>query len=305
MSYIITFKNEFPLGGLTWQFIFLAENIYYANLKQMKFYIEDTTFPFKYNKGWHDYFNSLDSIQDLDVIPSPLEVYNRWNHNLSSIPLKIYRTIFDSIIILQPYLQKMLENIQNKYGLISNEYDALMIRRGDKLHAESAYVSVSEYLDLLVNKNSKKIFLQTDDYGVYLEALDYLHEKYEDKNIELITICPSWKRGTITYKYEYDKIMLERQTTRNKEYIEYLLKHNICPIDQLPADKMKEHNDEVIIGLEICRLSRYFSCDFQTNVTRYIYIRHQNPDNVLVIKNGKCPDFDTPCNPIHNDFGMK
>ena len=85
--------------------------------------------------------------------------------------------------------------------------------------------------------NSKKIFLQTDDYGVYLEALDYLHEKYEDKNIELITICPSWKRGTITYKYEYDKIMLERQTTRNKEYIEYfkgkletLKRNNLKPI---------------------------------------------------------------------------
>jgi len=55
---------------------------------------------------------------------------------------------------------------------------------------------------------------------------------------------------------------------------------------------MKRHMEEMIVGLEICLCSRYLSTDFQSNITRMLYTRHNNPDNVLIADDSLVPLFE-------------
>ena len=48
----------------------------------------------------------------------------------------------------------------------------------------------------------------------------------------------------------------------------------------------------MIIGLEICLSSRYLSTDLQSNITRMLYTRHNNPNNILVANNSLVPLFE-------------
>ena len=57
---------------------------------------------------------------------------------------------------------------------------------------------------------------------------------------------------------------------------------------------MKEHVEEMLIGLKICMESQYLVTDFQSNVTRFLLCTHSNPINVLSVGDIECPLFDIP-----------
>ena len=53
---------------------------------------------------------------------------------------------------------------------------------------------------------------------------------------------------------------------------------------------MKIHMEEIIIGLEICLLSKFLCLDLQSNITRMLFTRHFNKNNVLVCDNSLIPE---------------
>jgi hypothetical protein len=57
------------------------------------------------------------------------------------------------------------------------------------------------------------------------------------------------------------------------------------------SDEMREHVEEMLVGLEICLRSRYLATDYQSNVTRYLVVNHSNFINV---ENNKNLDFNIP-----------
>ena len=59
---------------------------------------------------------------------------------------------------------------------------------------------------------------------------------------------------------------------------------------------MKEHIEEVLIGLEICTLSIYISSELQSNVTRYLYCKHHNIDDFLALEMPSVCEFENSIN---------
>jgi hypothetical protein len=64
---------------------------------------------------------------------------------------------------------------------------------------------------------------------------------------------------------------------------------------------MKEHVEEMIVGLEICKLGRYLSTDFQSNVTRFLYVTYPKPEYVLPVEDVS-PPFDIPMKCLYHGF---
>ena len=64
---------------------------------------------------------------------------------------------------------------------------------------------------------------------------------------------------------------------------------------------MKEHVEEMVVGLEICKLGRYLSTDYQSNVTRFLYVTHEHPEHVFSADH-LVPPFDVPVKCPYHGF---
>ena len=58
-------------------------------------------------------------------------------------------------------------------------------------------------------------------------------------------------------------------------------------------EEVRAHGEESIIGLEICSLSRHLCMDLQSNINRYLFLKHNNIDNIIIV-NPKQPNA-YPC----------
>ena len=89
--------------------------------------------------------------------------------------------------------------------------------------------------------------------------------------------------------------------SKNKEYIKTFIHNFKKAEDQFNPEEMKIHMEEIIIGLEICLLSKYLSLDLQSNITRMLFTRYYDKNNVLVCDNSLIPeDNKILINPAHN-----
>lgn len=300
------------MGGFCYQLSKTAGHILLAKKFNLEFYLDDSEWEFTNDKGWRDYFKSLQIYTEDTILKEPIYRISLTDDGNKSFPsfidpsnyftLNTYRDIFDEFIILKDSLQDKLRETINELSLKPGEYDCIMIRRGDKMFFESKYIPTEKYIDILIEKNTSTIFVQTDDYRAYEEACKYIKDKYPDKNIKVITLCLKWKTGTVCYKQSYDEIYQRINQTENKEYVFKMLDNPVKPCDEFTSNEMKEHVEEMLIGFEICTKSRYMVIDFQSNVTRYLFIRNHNKENVISIDHPqvKC---DVPfINPIFNFY---
>ena len=69
----------------------------------------------------------------------------------------------------------------------------------------------------------------------------------------------------------------------NNTYLNNLLTITQKSVQSYSSVEMKEHVEEMIIGLELCMNSEYLSTDFQSNVTRFLLCTHKNPENVFYV----------------------
>lgn len=295
MSYIFSLEK---LGGFCWQYWVIAEHYLEAKKRGHTFYLEDTHFLFKHNKGWRDYFVSLNLYNPSIVLEEPIYIksaHNVFDPNLQpkSSTLNEYRDCFKEMIAYTPELNEKIKNSYTRFSLNEGQYGACMIRRGDKMFQESIYIPTEFYLDALIQKNIDTIFIQTDDYQVYLDALGYVDQVHKDKNVRLLTLCPPWKQGTICYKNEYNMIHSRQSEAINPHYVQSLLNRFKKTVDEFSPSEMKEHVEEMLIGFDICLHSKYLALDLQSNVTRYLFVSHDCPENVISI-DGPAPSFDIP-----------
>ena len=270
-----------------WRFV---GNYLCAQKLKKTFIVDDSVWIFKNDKGWNDYFNSVLLEKDCKIIQKP-KYKTIPLEKLPKFTLLQYRESFKNIMILNSSLQTKLNNIMKKFNLINNNFDAIMMRRGSKLFQESYFIETETYLNKLVEKNTKIIFLQTDDYDCYDELKQMIKKRNLD--IKLYTICPEYKRGgTTVYSRELDHIKKNIHKSRHPKYIKNFVKKIKKSEQDYTPEEMKIHMEEMIVGLEICLLSRYLSTDLQSNITRMLYTRHNNPNNVLTTCRTLRPKFD-------------
>ena len=286
MSVIFELKKN--SGGFFAQFWQLAESYLYAKTAHKKFYINDINWLFTHTFGWHDYFSSLETI---DSIPSE-------QPNIQQFTLNEYRYVCRELLIFNNRLNDRLNSTMAPLELTEGTYDTIMIRRGDKMFEESDYINTEEYLLKLADKEPKIIFVQTDDYNAYREVCDLVNIH----NLKCIvrTTCPTNKFGSFTFNW-YRPEISDKKPVENYYYLENILSQPKKSVNEYNSEEMKEHVEEMLIGLTICTKGRYLVTDFQSNVSRYLPIVHSDISKILPVRD-EMPDFNIPAKCPCNGF---
>jgi preprotein translocase subunit SecG len=274
--------------------LFFTINHYiYSKKYKLPFEIYTNNWTYKYKDGWSDYFKNL-------IVNENYNYKNQkiFEHNDildENTTLDEYKNAIKNIYVYNEKTLNYIKNIKKKLKLVNNNYDSIYIRRGDKLFDESIIIPAYKYLDVLLlkNKNCKIIYLQTDDYSSYLELKDYIKKK--KLNIKVITLCNPNSRGCINNEY-YKNILLNTNAEHikdntNAEHI----KNNISYIKkqktlkEMNNNEIYDHTINLICGIDIIVNSNICVLDFQSNVSRFIKLFHENSKNVIDVKN---PDLD-------------
>ena len=300
--------------------LFFTINQYiYAKLNKQGFQLITDNWLFKYKKGWEDYFLPIDiktnDFKQMIIEKEQQDIIIK-NHAvcLCDYPWKIYR----QIIIQDIY--KYNSETQNRINISKNilswnpkEYATIFIRRGDKLIAEAQFIPAEQYLIYLLElyPECNKVYLQTDDYNVFLELIDFKNKNSRFTHIDIQTFCKEeYRGGMIITKEKYDYCRNENvqeniniiPIIQNQEYIrENLESLQKCkPLEMQTPEDIYEHTLDMLIGIDMIFQGRICITDYQSNITRFIKLGHPDIDsvydiirrsNVINLYNNICPGW--------------
>jgi hypothetical protein len=285
MSIVYILPNR--SGGFFNNLWIMSSNYLYAKKYELDFYVDDRQWTFKHTHGWRDYFTSLKCLDMNTEIKYPIhKQLDVEDARLEEFTLNDYRNIFKEIFIFTPELNERLEKQMTVFEL-NNEYSSIMIRRGDKMYGESYYINTEEYVDVLVDKPTACILVQTDDYRAYTEVCTSVN--MNSINSRIVTTCPTTKLGSFVFNYVPQTG--SNKSSKNNDYLLSLSDISQVAIVNLKSTEIKEHVEEMLIGLKICLDSKYLSTDIQSNVTRFLVCNHSNLSGVCLVQNDKLPDF--------------
>jgi hypothetical protein len=297
ISYLKSFKNKLELfdkqdigsinsvfnkcGGFYSLLGFKLNHYIYAKKYGLDFSVSENDWSYTIVNGWTDYFE-------------PVEIKHSKNNNklnykidecykiLEDFTLQEYK---DAIPELYRYNQKTLNIINNKkkeLGIDNKEYCGIYIRRGDKLVDETIYVPSKNFVDILFEKNPncKTIFVQTDDYNSVRDIKDYINMD----DIEILTLCPENMFGSISNNDYYNKMKNNNVDTNNEDYMKQINENLSKPISDLNITERYLHTIELLTSIDILLHASTVICDFDSNISRFIKLAHDNIDNVYDVR---------------------
>ena len=266
-------------GGFFCQLWKLTSNLLYARQQNLQFFIDDSQWLFTNTLGWRDYFASLQLVSEQSSIPLPIHPECALEDmRLHQFTLHDYFVVCKEIYVLN---DKLTQRYERQRTLLSDHYHSIMIRRGDKMYGESLYISTNQYINALFEKAPLlDLFVQTDDYTAFEEVYQYCKTTYP--HITVHTTCPSTKRGAFVFNYQPS--VGSTISELNHNYLLQLTTISQKSVNSYSSEEMKEHVEEMLVGLQLCMNSEYLSTDFQSNVTRYLLCCHKNPEHVLGIE---------------------
>ena len=252
-------------AGFYSMFLFTLNHLIYCKKHNISFRIDSTRWLFKYINGWTDYFQPFELTYNNH---RPVK-YIKHYQTAGDFPLYEYIHVIKEIYVYNDVVVSEIEKVKCGFNLQKNTYDAIFIRRGDKLVSESIYIPIEKYADLLLQKNPacETIFLQTDDYRAFIELEDYI--KTRGLNIRAITLCDPNIRGMVIFEHS----LREKLQTTTKM------------VTELNPEEMYKHTLDMLIGVDILLNSNICVCDYQSNVSRFVKLAHSNPNNVHDVMN--------------------
>ena len=266
-------------SGFFSQLFFLLNHFLYADENKCEFIIDSGNWLFKFNNGWSDYFLIYDNL----VGTNPENNLNntivlKHGNILKQYKIIDYISAIKKIYKLNNYVFENIKNVKINFNIEINEYSGIFIRRGDKLISESDYIPAEKYIQLLlkINPDCKIIFLQTDDYSSFIELEEFILKNNLD--IKIYTLCDKNTHGMVIFNYHL-------QTIKNNKlkYDEYLKTANILnskSVDNYNCDEIKSHTLTMLTGIHILLDSKFCVLDYQSNVSRFIKLAHNNIDSV-------------------------
>ena len=303
-------------AGFFSSFFFMVNHYLYAKINKHSFRLKTDNWLFKAEKGWEDYFLPIDFDPLQPNINNQTQINEIHNHAaiLANYPMELYRTIIPEIYRLNRTVLDALNDARftfahfqaesptrtNQKSLVTPpaafDYAGLFIRRGDKLIEESVLVPAENYLLYLIElyPNVQTVFVQTDDYNVFLELLAYQEKNPAIQHIQLYTLCkPHLKGGMVITKekYEYCRspaFETEIQKICIPQNRDYLREHQenlkaFVPIEMQTPEQVREHTTDMLIGIDFLLKSKVCVTDYLSNVTRFIKFAHPNIDAVYDI----------------------
>jgi hypothetical protein len=192
---VYTFTNYAGFYSMFW---FLANAYIYAKEQSIPFFIEHDNWQYTYEKGWHDYFTSLNDWDEAKS--SEYSSVRRMKHTqLPGVPQKYsvqrYVDAIKEIFTPTAELQKIADDFRTQLG---GDYTSLYIRRGDKVAEKTREMSLLSIDDILqktqIQDDGRTIFLMTDDYTTVEEL------KAKRPSCKVFTMCKESLRGSDIYK---------------------------------------------------------------------------------------------------------
>lgn len=294
-------------GGFFSELFFMVNHYIHCKKHNRTFRLDTNDWLYKFQEGWTDYFNPI----DFDGNDTHDETHTMGHIYLfEHFPLYEYITVLKDIFIFNKKTRQIIDETIRDYFLLSKQikediqkYDAIYIRRGDKLFFETNYISGEKYLELLMQKNPncQNVYLQTDDYNSFLEIQKYISEK--SLNIHLFTRCDPNMRGIVNYRFLLETdVNYFRTSNESREYYKTIQSElkNSKAIESMTPQEKYEHTIDFLTGVEIVLGAEHCVMDKQSNVSRFIWIFNKTPEKVYDVKNPEenlnlnkteCPGF--------------
>jgi hypothetical protein len=289
--------------------LFFAMNHYiYCKKNNINFIIESTNWMFLYKLGWEDYFYNIDIVDN--ILTSDIKSVGFFDILQDFNIFEYKKYLWDFYKYNATTNKKIIETKQD-LNLINNQYGSIFVRRGDKLYGESKIFDSKLYIQMLLEKapDCRTVFLQTDDYTCYEEIGEYIVTNGLD--ITMITLCNKKCRGALISR---SPGQIHTNIRSNEEYINKIRNdlQGTVEVINMNKEQVYEHTIDMIIGLDIVFHSSICVLDYQSNVSRFIKLAHDNIDRVfdvncinMDLNKTVCPAYPTsvyedPDTYIHN-----
>jgi hypothetical protein len=293
----------------------MVNHYLYAKINKRPFRLKTDKWLFKSEKGWEDYFLPIDfdPFSTNTNTNNDTQIQEIHNHAaiLANYPMILYRNIipeiyrlnrttldalYDARFIFNQFRENSPLRLQQKNVFTNLDYGSLFIRRGDKLIEESVLISAEDYLLYLLEiyPNCNCVFVQTDDYNVFLELLAFQEKTPTIQHIQLYTLCkPHLKGGMVITKekYEYcqdpdfETNIQKIRIPQNQAYLRTNQENlkAFIPLEMQTPAEIREHTTDMLIGIDFLLKSKVCVTDYLSNVTRFIKFAHPNIDAVYDI----------------------
>lgn len=247
------------------------------------FYIDSAEWIFTHDKGWHDYFTTLEESTN----PGQLPQINWDKSDDRQFTVADYKKAMREVFVYQPYLHKIADKVSKELDL-GSDYTAIFVRRGDKLLGESVYIPTEAYVKLALDTNASTVFVQTDDYRVVEEIRSMI--RTHRPNVRVVTTCPPEKHGHFVFPVETSEVRTMQyrdhsgNTFENKQNLDYLnATRRQKPLVEFTKEEIKVHVEEMIVGMILCQRSKNLVIDHTSNVGRYLHFTHPGGRSALRI----------------------
>ncbi len=248
----------------------------------MTLYLNSAEWTFAHTLGWSDYFTTM---AEKPESPVPEIAIDREDIRLFTVAE--YKQAIKELFDFQPHLLEKARNLQKELGL--DTYIAVFIRRGDKLLGESLFIHMQFYAKSALEKNPSTIFVQTDDYRAFLEFKYIIHAI--NNTIRVLTTCPETKFGMFFTPLDIEKARpafylhnnITYKFSNNIEYLSTNLPQK--PLVDYTNAEMREHVEEMLVGIIVCQQAEYIVIDHMSNVSRFIHFSHpRGKEAILAIE---------------------
>lgn len=289
--------------GFYSMYFFMVYNFLRCKKQGFGFHLDTNRWLFKYKQGWTDYFQEVKDLPDLQGGANPTVEFFSHKDNVQAISIQFnmleYRqAILNTLYLYNDLVKQQIEKTMRELSLVKGDYDAIFIRRGDKLCIESVFIPTEVYMDTLLQKNPNchTVFLQTDDYNTYLDIQKYIQER--GLNISAITLCsPKDLGGMVVLRRDRNgnPIYTDRHNHNyNEQHRHYFSKiaHHLQTtksVDEMNPDEIYTHTLNMLIGVDIVLHSGHTVLDNQSNVSRFISIAHDRLNCVYDVRYPNTP----------------
>jgi len=274
-------------AGFFSMLFFLLNHYIYCKKTHTSLKVDTSNWLFTYKLGWNDYF------EDIDLSYNEGNEIHYVGHKsiIEEYPILEYKNYIHDFYKYNQKTKNAIDSIKSNLNLFNN-YDSIFIRRGDKLGEESVLITEEKYVDLLLHHNPfcSYIFLQTDDYNCYLNIKKYVETKQLDIRVE--TLCDKDSVGVIVHNRQRE--ILNNASVHNEHNKDYLTSikdklNTTKAVEDMSPDEKYKHVMDMIIGIDILIHSNICITDYQSNVARFIKLKHVSPEKVYDVNS---PDKD-------------
>jgi hypothetical protein len=239
----VVFTND-ACAGFGSVFFFMIQAYIYAKKNGNDFRIKDDGWVYTYEKGWHDYFDSLD---EYDLAVKYDEIKHSSHNKNDDIPDYTFQEYSDAIQEVVKPNRRIQDLAKRTINSMNGPYVSIYVRRGDKVEGDHTEMEAADLDKVIASTGIKRgnVFVMTDDYSVVEE---------------IRILLPDCKVSTLT-----------SPDTRGSFHDN--MRNNT-------AEEQRQHGEELFSSLEVFRNGTRGWADGRSNMGRLLKL--QDPAKVTL-----------------------